>query len=81
MTETNHRHGITSLTIAWLVLLAAVTAGTTYVVLARQAPGTGSDRWPGVTLAIPAPDAAAGGGAAGGAEDPPDRLASGAGGR
>ena len=33
----SRRGGITALAAAWLILLAVVTAGATYVVLARQA--------------------------------------------
>jgi uncharacterized protein len=65
MSEANHRSGTTGLTIAWLVLLAAVTAGSTYVVLARHSPGTGPDQSQGLTLAIPGPAGAGGGETAG----------------
>ena len=59
MTEGSHRLGITPLTIAWLALLAVVTAGSTYVLLARQGPAP--NRPPGLTLAIPGPDESASG--------------------
>jgi len=55
MTDASDRTSTTALTVAWLVLLAAVTAGSTYVVLARHSGGDGG-HWPGVTLAIPAPE-------------------------
>jgi polysaccharide deacetylase 2 family uncharacterized protein YibQ len=61
MIDASERNGgTTGLTVAWLVLLAAVTAGSTYVVLARHS-GGGPEPSPGVTLAIPAPDAGGGG--------------------
>lgn len=56
MTDARNRQGISALSIAWLGLLAAVTAGSTYVVLAQRAPSPGVDPSTGVTLAIPAPD-------------------------
>ncbi len=59
MTEASHRPGITPLTVAWLSLLAVVTAGSTYLVLARQAPAP--DEPAGLTLVLPAPDAESGG--------------------
>lgn len=54
MTEASHRPGITPLTVAWLSLLAVVTAGSTYLVLARQA--LAPDELTGLTLAIPTPE-------------------------
>ncbi len=79
MTEGSHRPGITPLTIAWLALLAVVTAGSTYVLLARQASTPGSSRPLGLTLAIPSPE---GGGSrvesAGDSEESPDQAAFGA---
>jgi hypothetical protein len=53
MTEASHRPGITPLTVAWLSLLAVVTAGSTYLVLAHQA--LAPDELTGLTLAIPGP--------------------------
>lgn len=76
MTERSHRSGITPLTIAWLALLAVVTAGSTYVLLARQGPAP--NRPLGLTLAIPGPDESDSGVApAGESEDSPDQTASG----
>lgn len=63
MTDASNRHGISALTVAWLGLLAAVTAGSTYVILAQRAPSPDVDPSSGVTLAIPAPDAGDGGAA------------------
>jgi polysaccharide deacetylase 2 family uncharacterized protein YibQ len=74
MTEGSHRLGITPLTIAWLALLAVVTAGSTYVLLARQGPAP--NRPPGLTLAVPSPDESDSGVApAGESEDSPDQAA------
>ncbi len=53
MTEGSHRQGITALTVAWLALLAVAAAGSTFVLLARQAPMPGSVSQPGLTVAIP----------------------------
>lgn len=72
MIDASDRNGITGLTVAWLVLLAAMAAGSTYVVLARHS-RSGPERWPGVTLAIPAPDKG-GGEAAGGAASSPGQT-------
>lgn len=74
MTEAGHRQGITALAIAWLALLAVVTAGSTYVLLARQAPAPGSNQPPGLTLAIPSLETA---GQAGDAADETASLAGG----
>jgi len=76
MTEGSHQLGITPLTIAWLALLAVVTAGSIYVLLARQGPAP--NRPPGLTLAIPGPDESGSGVApAGESEDSPDQAATG----
>jgi len=52
MTEDSRQHGVTALTLAWLALLAVVTAGSTYVLLAQQATAPPPDPSTGVTLAI-----------------------------
>ena len=52
MSDDSHRQGVTPLTLAWLALLAIVTAGSTYVLLAHQASAPSSDSPLGVTLAI-----------------------------
>ena len=71
MTEGSYRTGITPLTIAWLALLAVTTAGSTYVLLARQAPNGP----PGLTLAIPSLERAGSGiEPAGDAADSPDQA-------
>jgi len=74
MTDASDRTGIAALTVAWLVLLAAVTAGSTYVVLAQHSRND-ADRWPGVTLTIPAAESPGGGQAVGGESGLPGQTA------
>ena len=56
MSEDSHRQGVTPLTLAWLALLAVVTAGSTYVLLAQQTSAPDADPAFGVTLAIVSAD-------------------------
>jgi len=52
MSDDGHRQGVTPLTLAWLALLAVVTAGSTYVLLAQRTSAPVALSPPGVSLAI-----------------------------